>query len=56
MVKATDLTSEKWQAATNDAQIIASIKNGKNRMPAFTDLQPQVVAGLVARIRASRGE
>ena len=54
MVKATDLTAVAWQSGLTDAQIAASITNGKNRMPRF-DLPPNVVSGLVARIRASRG-
>jgi mono/diheme cytochrome c family protein len=54
MVKAQDLTRPDWQAGVTDAQLTASITNGKNRMPRF-DLPPTVVAGLVVRIRASRG-
>jgi cytochrome c oxidase cbb3-type subunit 3 len=54
MVKATDLTQGEWQASVTDAQITASISNGKGKMPRF-DLPPNVMAGLVARIRASRG-
>ena len=54
MVKATDLTNAAWQDKVNDEDIAGSIRNGKNRMPKF-DLPPQVVVGLVARIRATRG-
>jgi len=54
MVKATDLTRAEWQASMTDDQIAASITNGKGRMPRF-DLPPNVVQGLVARIRVSRG-
>jgi mono/diheme cytochrome c family protein len=54
MVKATDLTKTDWQASRSDAEIAAAITNGKGRMPRF-DLPPNVVAGLVARIRASKG-
>ena len=54
MVKATDLTREDWQKAMSDAQIAQFIQNGKGRMPKF-DLPPAVLAGLVQRIRASKG-
>jgi mono/diheme cytochrome c family protein len=54
MVKATDLTSEEWQAKVQDPEIAASIKNGKNKMPKF-ELPDQVIVGLVMRIRASKG-
>jgi cytochrome c oxidase cbb3-type subunit 3 len=53
MVKASDLTRADWQSNMTDAQISASITNGKGKMPRF-DLPPNVVQGLVARIRASR--
>ena len=55
MVKAADLTNEEWQAKVTDAQLAASIKNGKDKMPKF-DLPDAVVAGLVLRIRATRGK
>lgn len=54
MVKATDLTSEEWQAKVQDPEIAATIKNGKNKMPKF-ELPDQVIVGLVLRIRASKG-
>jgi cytochrome c oxidase cbb3-type subunit 3 len=54
MVKAADLTKDEWQTATTDEQIVQSIRNGKGRMPKF-DLPPAVLAGIVQRIRASRG-
>ena len=54
MVKASDLTREDWQKSVTDEQIAAVIQNGKGRMPKF-DLPPAVLAGIVARIRASRG-
>jgi Cytochrome C oxidase, cbb3-type, subunit III len=54
MVKAPDLTAAEWQAKTSDEQIRQVILNGKNRMPKF-DLPPEIVTGLVARIRASKG-
>jgi mono/diheme cytochrome c family protein len=54
MVKAPDLTREDWQSKVTDDDIAQTIKTGKNRMPKF-DLPPQVLAGIVARIRAARG-
>jgi cytochrome c oxidase cbb3-type subunit 3 len=54
MVQAPDLTRPDWQAKVKDAEIAATIKNGRNKMPKF-DLPDRVVAGLVARIRASAG-
>ena len=53
MVKAPDLTQADWQSKVTDEQIAQVITSGKNRMPKF-DLPPDVVAGLVARIRSSR--
>jgi mono/diheme cytochrome c family protein len=53
-VKATDLTTADFQANRTDPELAASIVNGKGRMPRF-DLPPATVAGLVARIRSSRG-
>lgn len=54
LVKAPDLTQEALQAKVSDEEMASTIKNGKNLMPKF-DLSGRVVAGLVARIRASRG-
>jgi mono/diheme cytochrome c family protein len=54
MVRAPDLTRADWQASVTDEQIIATIQNGKNRMPKF-EFPPEVLRGLAARIRASKG-
>jgi cytochrome c oxidase cbb3-type subunit 3 len=54
MVHATNLTQPEWQAKVTDQDIADVIRNGKNRMPKF-DFPPDVVAGLVARIRMARG-
>ncbi len=54
MVKAPDLTNEAWQDKVQDAEIAATIKAGKDKMPKF-ELPDTIVQGLVARIRASRG-
>jgi cytochrome c oxidase cbb3-type subunit 3 len=54
MMHAPNLTLPEWQAKMTDQQIAEVIRNGKNRMPKF-DFPPDVVAGLVARIRASKG-
>jgi mono/diheme cytochrome c family protein len=53
MVHAPNLTLPEWQAKMTDQEIANVIRNGKNRMPAF-DFPPEVVMGLVARIRASK--
>jgi cytochrome c oxidase cbb3-type subunit 3 len=55
MVRAPDLTRDDWQAKIQDAEIATVIRNGRNKMPKF-DLPEPVVAGLVARIRAVRGQ
>lgn len=55
MYKPRDLTDEAWQAATTDAAIETAIREGKGRMPRF-DLPPDVVRGLVGRIRAARAQ
>jgi cytochrome c oxidase cbb3-type subunit 3 len=54
MVHAPDLTLPDWQNKTTDQQIAQTISTGKNRMPKF-DFPPEVVSGLVARIRATKG-
>ncbi|HEX7664030.1 MAG TPA: cytochrome c [Polyangiaceae bacterium] len=54
LVKAPDLTNPAFQDKVKDDEMIAAIKNGKNLMPKF-DFSDKVVAGLVARIRATRG-
>jgi cytochrome c oxidase cbb3-type subunit 3 len=54
MVHAPDLTLSEWQDKTTDQQIAQTISTGKNRMPKF-DFPPEVLSGLVARIRATKG-
>lgn len=54
MFKAADLSREEWQAKTKDEDIASVIRDGKGRMPKF-DLPPDVVSGLVARVRSFRG-
>jgi cytochrome c oxidase cbb3-type subunit 3 len=54
MFKAQDLSREEWQAKISDAEIAASITNGKGRMPKF-ELSEDVVRGLVGRVRSFRG-
>ena len=57
MVRAPDLTRPDWQGKVTDAEILQSIRKGKNKMPAFDGaLPPQVLEGLVQRIRAVRGK
>jgi cytochrome c oxidase cbb3-type subunit 3 len=50
MVKATNLSDPAWQGAVTDAQIAASIKNGKGAMPAFP-LPDGTIANLVKLVR-----
>ena len=54
MFKAPDLGREDWQSKVKDEEIASTIVNGKGRMPKF-ELSPDVVQGLVARIRSFRG-
>lgn len=54
MYKAADLGREEWQSKAQDAEIAATIINGKGRMPKF-DLPADVVKGLVVRVRSFRG-
>jgi mono/diheme cytochrome c family protein len=53
MLHAPDLGRADWQARVPDAEIAATIRNGRNRMPRF-DLPEPVLRGLVARIRSLR--
>ena len=53
MVRAPDLTDAAWQERVTDAQMVETIRKGKNKMPAF-DLPQQVLDGLVKRIRTNR--
>ena len=54
MVHAPDLTRAEWQSKVTDPEIAQVIANGRNRMPKF-DFPPEVVAGLVSRIRSIKG-
>ena len=54
LVRAPDLTRAEWQAAATDEQIARVIREGRNKMPKF-DLPPEVVGGLIKRIRARKG-
>jgi cytochrome c oxidase cbb3-type subunit 3 len=53
MLHASDLTRADWQSKVKDAEIAATIRDGRNRMPKF-DLPDSVLRGLVARIRSLR--
>jgi cytochrome c oxidase cbb3-type subunit 3 len=53
MLHASDLTRGDWQSQVKDAEIAATIRDGRNRMPKF-DLPEPVLRGLVARIRSLR--
>jgi mono/diheme cytochrome c family protein len=54
MVRAPNLTDPEWQAKTTDADMVAVIKNGKNKMPKF-DIPDEVITGLVMHIRQLKG-
>jgi Cytochrome C oxidase, cbb3-type, subunit III len=54
MTHPPDLTDARWQSGVTDADMLAVLKNGKNRMPKF-DLPAPVLDGLVARVRSFRG-
>jgi cytochrome c oxidase cbb3-type subunit 3 len=53
MFKAADLGRADWQSKVTDEEILATIRNGKGRMPKF-DLPDEIARGLVARIRSFR--
>jgi cytochrome c oxidase cbb3-type subunit 3 len=55
MFKAQDLSKAEWQDKVKDEEIASSISNGKGRMPKF-ELPPDVVKGLVGRVRSFRGK
>ncbi len=55
LVKAPDLTRPDWQAKVTDEEIAARIRSGKGLMPP-NDLPDSTIKGLVARIRALRGQ
>ena len=55
LVKAPDLTRPDWQAKVTDEEIAARIRSGKGLMPP-NDLPDSTIKGLVARIRAVRGQ
>jgi len=54
MVSAADLSDPKLQDAFTDDQLAAIIVNGKGRMPAFKDVPPELVVGMVQKVRALR--
>ena len=55
LLHAPNLTLAAWQDKVTDDQIASTISTGKNRMPKF-DFPPEVMRGLVTRIRASKGK
>jgi mono/diheme cytochrome c family protein len=54
MTHPPDLTNLEWQAKTSDDEIVATIKNGKNKMPKF-ELPDEVIAGLLGHVRQLKG-
>jgi len=51
MLKVPNLTTQQFQSGYSDADIAAIIQNGRNKMPAFGHLPPDVIKGLVGQIR-----
>jgi mono/diheme cytochrome c family protein len=54
MYKAADLAREEWQSKITDAEMTATILNGKGKMPKF-NIPAELVGGLVGRVRSFRG-
>jgi cytochrome c oxidase cbb3-type subunit 3 len=52
MVRAPNLTDDEFMKQFTDEQLVAAIKNGKGKMPAFPSLPDRVVRTLVALIRS----
>lgn len=52
MLKVPNLARPSMKDDLSDAEIAAVIKNGRNNMPAFSNLPPNVVNGLVQLIRS----
>lgn len=52
MVKARDLTTAEWQSSVTDEQILAVIKNGKNKMPSFSSFPDSMLTSMVAHVRS----
>lgn len=50
-LKAPDLTRQEWLDGVSDEQIAATIRNGKDKMPAHADLPETALNALVKRIR-----
>ena len=53
MLHAPDLTRADWQSKVTDAEMGATIKGGRDKMPSF-NLPDPVIRGLVARIRQTK--
>jgi cytochrome c553 len=56
MVSAADLSDPKLQDAFTDDQLAVIIVNGKGRMPSFKDVPPELVSGLIRKVRGFRGQ
>lgn len=55
MLKVPNLARPDFQSSYSDEQIATVIKQGRNKMPAFGHLPPDVVQGLVGYIRGFAG-
>lgn len=56
MVSAADLSDPKLQDAFTDDQLAVIIVNGKGRMPSFKEVPPELISGLVRKVRGFRGQ
>lgn len=56
MTQPPNLTDPAYLGTRTDEQLTATIVGGKGKMPAFAQLPPGVVAGLVRRVRALAGK
>ncbi len=54
MVGAADLWDPKIQDGFTDDQLASIIANGRGRMPAFDDVPPELIQGLVQKVRTFR--
>jgi len=55
MMRVPDLTRPAVQSGATDEQIAEVIRNGRNKMPPFGTLPPDVVSGLVRLVRELGG-
>ena len=56
MTQPPNLTDPSYLATRTDEQLVATIRAGKGKMPAFPALPPNLVVGLVRRVRGFVGK